>query len=208
MTAARQERKSPCGRAVLAALILAYWRRRSAGAATTELVVINRYTGLAIDGFDPVAYFADAKPQLGRAELELRFGGATWRFHNEGNRAAFAAAPDVYAPRFGGYDPVALARGAPTAGHPELWLIGAAALSVLQRGRRTRLCPRPRRRHRGRRAEMARDKAHLGPRLGQEVARRDEASDAVVAAAIALAVTQCAAVGPAHIAAGGAQARA
>ena len=92
-------------------------------AATTEMVVVNRYTGLAIDGFDPVAYFIDAAPKPGRVELELRFAGATWRFHNEGNRAAFAADPVVYAPRFGGHDPMALARGAATAGHSELWLI-------------------------------------------------------------------------------------
>jgi hypothetical protein len=121
MTAARRERKSPRGRAVFALIL--FMAATSANAATTELIVINRHTGLAIDGFDPVAYFADAKPQPGRAALEWRFGGATWRFHNEGNRSAFAAAPDAYAPRYGGYDPMALARGAPTAGNPEFWLI-------------------------------------------------------------------------------------
>jgi hypothetical protein len=92
-------------------------------AATTERVVINRHTGLAIDGFDPVAYFVDGAPQQGRAELELRAAGATWRFRNEGNRAAFAAAPDVYAPRFGGHDPISIGRGASAPGHPSLWLI-------------------------------------------------------------------------------------
>lgn len=90
---------------------------------TPEPVVFNRYTGLAIDGFDPVAYFVDGKPRLGRRDLELRSGGANWRFANEGNMAAFAADPDAYAPRFGGHDPVAVVRGAATPGHPELWLI-------------------------------------------------------------------------------------
>jgi YHS domain-containing protein len=86
-------------------------------------MVFNRYTGLAIDGFDPVAYFVDGRPRAGRADLELRSGGANWRFANEGNMAAFAADPDVYAPQFGGHDPVAVVRGAATPGHPELWLI-------------------------------------------------------------------------------------
>ena len=36
---------------------------------------------------------------------------AVWRFRNEGNRAAFAEHPEVYLPRFGGYDPVTIARG-------------------------------------------------------------------------------------------------
>ena len=60
---------------------------------------------------------------MGRPDFELRFGGVSWRFVNEGNMAAFAADPDVYAPRFGGHDPVAIVRGAATPGHPVLWLI-------------------------------------------------------------------------------------
>jgi hypothetical protein len=92
-------------------------------AATTELVVINPHTGLAIDGFDPVAYFVDAAPEVGRADFEFRHAGATWRFRNPGNRAAFIADPEIYMPRFGGYDPIAAARGVGTARHPRLWLI-------------------------------------------------------------------------------------
>lgn len=132
MTAARQERKPArwrtlsttlCGVLVLAAIGAVGFASISAYAATTEWVVTNRYTGLAIDGFDPVAYFVEAAPKEGRAELEFRSDGAVWRFLNEGNRAAFAAAPEVYTPRFGGHDPMALARGAATPGHPALWLI-------------------------------------------------------------------------------------
>ena len=134
MTAARQERKSRRlgGLGGCSGGDRGGWLRpccpTAIGAATTELVVVNRYTGLAIDGFDPVAYFVDAAPKTGRAELELQFAGATWRFHNEGNRAAFAADPDVYMPRFGGYDPIAVARGAATPGHPRLWLIAEKRL--------------------------------------------------------------------------------
>ena len=133
MTPARQERKLRS--AIVAALAGALGLMAAAGmvqtaigAATTEMVVVNRYTGLAIDGFDPVAYFIDAAPKAGRGELELRYGGATWRFRNEGNRAAFAADPAVYTPRFGGHDPMAVARGAATPGHPELWLIAEKRL--------------------------------------------------------------------------------
>jgi hypothetical protein len=97
-------------------------------AATTEYVVASRYSGLAIDGFDPVAYFTDASPQLGKDEFEYRHAGVVWRFRNEGNRAAFAADPDVYAPRFGGYDPVDVARGAAVAGNPRLWIVIAGRL--------------------------------------------------------------------------------
>jgi len=95
----------------------------TAFATTTELVVTNPQTGLAIDGFDPVSYFIDAAAAVGRAEFEFRYRGAIWRFRNPGNLAAFAANPADYEPRFGGYDPIAVARGAPTPGSPEIWLI-------------------------------------------------------------------------------------
>jgi hypothetical protein len=129
MTAARRERKS-CRLLAMAATLIGLTLLAGTGlrsgrlyAATTDQVVANRHTGLAIDGFDPVAYFVEAEPKLGRPGLEFRHAAVTWRFANEGNRAAFMADPDVYMPRFGGYDPVAIGRGAATAGHPRLWQI-------------------------------------------------------------------------------------
>lgn len=89
---------------------------------TAAPVEVNAQTGLAISGFDPVAYFTDGKPVLGRIGVVLSFAGAVWQFRNEGNRAAFAAHPEVYMPRFGGYDPVALARGTSVPGHPLIWV--------------------------------------------------------------------------------------
>jgi len=97
-------------------------------AATTERVVIDRHTGLAIYGIDPVAYFVDKKPKAGREDFELRYAGAVWRFENEGNRAAFAADPDIYMPQFGGYDPIGISRGLATPGYPALWIINGQRL--------------------------------------------------------------------------------
>ena len=173
MTAARQERKSRRFRAFLAAFLADMGAggglaATAIGAATTEWVVVNRYTGLAIDGFDPVAYFVDAAPKEGRAELELRSGGAIWRFRNEGNRSAFAGAPEVYTPRFGGHDPMAVARGAATPGHPELWLIAEQRLYLFYSAEaRAAFARRSRQRHRSRRAELAGSAAHAGPQLDQ-----------------------------------------
>ncbi len=84
---------------------------------------MDRYTGLAIGGFDPVAYFTDAHPVAGRADFELSGAGAVWRFSNEGNRVVFVAHPDIYGPQFGGYDPVDVGRGVAFAGNPKLWAI-------------------------------------------------------------------------------------
>jgi len=97
-------------------------------AATTERIVVDRFTGLAISGYDPVAFFIDGKPVLGDADIELAYAGAIWRFCNPGNREAFAANPEVYAPQFGGYDPVGVARGTAVAGNPNLWVISGGRL--------------------------------------------------------------------------------
>jgi hypothetical protein len=129
MTAQRQERNgkflASLGIAVIA--ILAAFGlvtgRFAAEAATTERVVVNRYSGLAIEGFDPVAYFIDREPVQGSPDFEASQAGAVWRFRNEGNRASFVAHPEVYGPQFGGYDPVDVARGVTFAGNPRFWVI-------------------------------------------------------------------------------------
>ena len=95
----------------LARVVLAFALTVLAQVVSAERVVTDPRTGLALYGFDPVGYFTDGKPLIGRAELELSFAGAIWRFHNEGNRAAFRDHPEVYVPCYGGYDPVSMVRG-------------------------------------------------------------------------------------------------
>jgi hypothetical protein len=97
-------------------------------AVPNDPIVVDPHSGLAISGFDPVAYFVDAKPEVGRPNMELRHDDTVWRFRNEGNRAAFAEHPEVYAPRFGGYDPVAIARGVSVPGNPFFWAVTAERL--------------------------------------------------------------------------------
>lgn len=95
----------------------------AAYATTTERVVVNRFSGLAIEGYDPVAYFVLGAPIKGLPDFEASQAGAVWRFHNEGNRASFAAHPEVYGPQFGGYDPTDIARGVIVAGNPRFFLV-------------------------------------------------------------------------------------
>jgi hypothetical protein len=138
MTAARQQRKPPpafkplllriLGLAFGLAVYGGIFAPPSISAAPSDRIVINALTGLAISGFDPVAYFVDAKPKIGRPDMELRLDGVVWRFTNEGNRAEFAAHSEVYLPSFGGYDPVALARGVSVPGHPLFWTVTAERL--------------------------------------------------------------------------------
>jgi hypothetical protein len=122
MTARRQWEKS-------AAILLLVWLNGVyPQAAFSAPLVINPATGLAISGFDPVAYFTEAKAEPGRAEFELGAEDAVWRFRNEGNRAAFLAHPEIYRPAFGGYDPVAVARERSVPGHSLIWAISGERL--------------------------------------------------------------------------------
>jgi hypothetical protein len=131
MTAQRQERyRRRCVAAFFALLagIGLGWADFAARAATTERVVVNRFSGLAIEGYDPVAYFVDGRAEQGLPGFEASEAGAVWRFRNEGNRASFVAHPDVYGPQFGGYDPIDVARGVTFAGNPRFWIISGERL--------------------------------------------------------------------------------
>ena len=131
MTAERQERKQWGARiAAFAGLFAVMLLAGPSGslANPTETIVVDWHTGLAIDGYDPVAFYTDRKPMRGSADFELRYGGVVWRFCNIGNRAAFAARPDIYMPQFGGYDPLGVARGVAVAGNPTVWLINGERL--------------------------------------------------------------------------------
>jgi YHS domain-containing protein len=142
MTARRQENKGHRPRiAVLVTAILGIAMSvvamsafsGGAGAATNERVVVDRYTGLAISGYDPVAYFTDGKPVLGQPGVEVSREGVVWRFCNDNNRTFFLAHPEVYAPQFGGYDPVDAARGVIIAGRFNVWLISGSRLYLFSR---------------------------------------------------------------------------
>jgi hypothetical protein len=68
-------------------------------------------SGLALHGYDAVAFFTDGKPVEGSAGFEHRWNHATWRFTSAANRDRFARSPETYAPQFGGYCAWAVSRG-------------------------------------------------------------------------------------------------
>lgn len=67
-------------------------------------------SGVAVRGYDPVAYFTDGKAVAGQSAFEFTWSGATWRFASAANREAFAKMPERYAPQFGGYCSWAVSR--------------------------------------------------------------------------------------------------
>ena len=59
--------------------------------------------GLAIEGYDPVAYFTQRKAVEGSEEFSYYWMGATWHFASSEHRQMFKSHPERYAPQYGGY---------------------------------------------------------------------------------------------------------
>ena len=79
--------------------------------------------GVAVGGYDPVAFFTDGKPVKGNKDLTTGYDGATWRFASAANRDAFKAAPTKYTPQYGGYCAYAVSKGSTAKGDPQAWTV-------------------------------------------------------------------------------------
>ena len=79
-------------------------------ASAKTLVNVDR-SGVAIKGYDPVAYFTDKKAVKGNAQLQSNVGGVIYYFASAENKAAFDADAAKYQPQFGGFCAWAVSRG-------------------------------------------------------------------------------------------------
>jgi YHS domain-containing protein len=59
--------------------------------------------GVAIKGYDTVAYFKEGRAVKGRGKFSYNWNDAKWYFASAENRDLFIADPDRYAPKYGGY---------------------------------------------------------------------------------------------------------
>jgi hypothetical protein len=85
---------------------------------------------LAIRGYDPVAYFTDGRPMPGRPDIEYQWDEHTYRFATLEHRELFKADPARYAPQFGNYCAMALAKGQTVVANPENWLVSDGKLYI------------------------------------------------------------------------------
>ena len=84
--------------------------------------------GAALMGHDVVAYFSGGKPVRGSADITAVYKGSTFRFASEANRAAFSAAPERYAPQYGGFCAFGTASGYKAKIDPAAFTIVASKL--------------------------------------------------------------------------------
>lgn len=79
--------------------------------------------GLAIKGYDPVAYFEDGRPVKGDAAYQYQWKGATWRFSSAAHHDAFKQDPTRYTPQYGGFCAYGVSEGHTAPVDPEAWSI-------------------------------------------------------------------------------------
>jgi YHS domain-containing protein len=82
-----------------------------AGVKGSTAQVNTDANGIALGGYDPVAYFDSGKPTHGVAALSASYGGARYLFATAAHRRAFLANPRKYLPEFGGFCAVGTAFG-------------------------------------------------------------------------------------------------
>jgi YHS domain-containing protein len=112
-------------------------RRAAAGLiaimAASPLLVFSAHAEdivLAIKGYDPVAYFTDGAPVRGLSDFEYVWDDHVYRFASAEHRDMFKADPVRYAPQFGNFCAMALAKGQVVVANPENWLISDGKLYV------------------------------------------------------------------------------
>jgi YHS domain-containing protein len=91
---------------------------------TAGVEAINKTAdGLAVRGFDTVAFFAEQSAFQGNPTYGYVWNGAKWLFSTPENLEKFKKSPEAYAPQFGGYCSYAVSHGYTADGDPQAWKI-------------------------------------------------------------------------------------
>lgn len=101
----------------------------------------HRDDGVAIQGYDVVAYFTEGRAMQGKPDLEHVWNASRWWFATAEHRDLFARDPERYAPRFGGFCTGGLSLGYKMVADPENWYVvdGRLHLHHSVEGRETAL---------------------------------------------------------------------
>jgi YHS domain-containing protein len=91
--------------------------------ASAGSLVSQSFSGIAIKGYDPVAYFTENKAIKGSDEFTHRWLGATWNFASAEHMEMFKADPINYLPQYGGYCAASMKDSATYEADPEAWRI-------------------------------------------------------------------------------------
>ena len=79
------------------------WAGAVGGAHADRAVNTGLFGGVAIKGYDTVAYFTEGRAMKGSPDFAYDWLGTPWHFANAAHRDMFAADPVGFAPQYGGY---------------------------------------------------------------------------------------------------------
>ncbi len=79
--------------------------------------------GLAVKGYDVVAYFDQKEPMKGNPKYSYQYNGATYDFVSSTHLDLFAKNPEAYLPQYGGYCAVGASMGHKAKIDPESWAV-------------------------------------------------------------------------------------
>lgn len=102
----------------------------NAGGARADTAPVYSRDGIAINGFDPVAYFTRKTHVPGKSAHMVDWRGARWLFASIENRSEFEADPQIFAPQYGGYCAFAMAHGAIAKTDPDAWTVYEGKLNL------------------------------------------------------------------------------
>jgi YHS domain-containing protein len=91
-------------------------------ATAKELLNVDG-NGVAIQGYDPVAFFTDSRPVKGNPQFQSEYHGAKYYFASSEHKAAFDKEPAKYEPQFGGYCAYGVSQGHKAPIKIEAWQI-------------------------------------------------------------------------------------
>jgi YHS domain-containing protein len=89
---------------------------------------INHAGGVALRGYDALAWHLERRPRPGSPAFRAEWGGVAWHFASAAHRARFEADPAAFAPRYGGFCAFGVARGYKVDIDPDAWHIHHGAL--------------------------------------------------------------------------------
>ena len=78
---------------------------------------------LALNGYDPVAYFTEKRAMLGNSQYQYDWDGITYRFASAKHLELFKGDPDRYLPQYNNWCAASVAKGVKVRGNPEYWLV-------------------------------------------------------------------------------------
>lgn len=101
------------------------------GETRAESPIFSARDGIALGGYDVVAFFEQQRAIAGDQDHALMWKGVVWHFVSAQNQSRFEANPRAYAPVFGGYCAYAMSQGYLAPGDPQLWLVEEGQLYLL-----------------------------------------------------------------------------